>query len=373
MTFLHIFSLLILVFANRVHASQFERQNAEEIVRLLNSEHKSLQELGIRPQQILHFLQQNGAAVKVLKLHDIEPKIALSCAKLCPNLHSLLLTTCCLQDAEVISLAHSPFPYLTELDLCSNYLSSDAVEVIAANMVHLQSLDLRYNDVCLYSKGIGSDGAISIANGHLRKLHTLKLDGVGNRGALALAKSSNLPHLRSLDLSYSGITDLGIYEFVEAMKDSALQELVLQWNSLHDIGALIIARTLSNLTVLDLTHNNIGDRGVLEIALHLKNLQRLTLSQCCLTDESIMALASSDTRHLTHLNLAYNSIQDQGALLLADAQRFPNLQWLDLTYNAVRQEGEQALQMRTDTETHLYTVSYHDCPKTFPLRTAKLR
>lgn len=373
MTFLHIFTLLLLAFTGRLHASQFEKQNDEKIVHLLNQEHKSLQELGIGSQQIQHFLKRNGTALEILTLHDIEPNVALAYVKLCPNLRSLCLTACNLQDAQAITIAHYPLPYLTELDLRSNYLSSDAVEEIAANMVHLQSLDLRYNDVCLYSKGIGGDGATFIANGHLRRLRTLKLDGVGNRGALALAKSKNLPHLHSLDLSHSGITDLGIYEFSQALKGSALQELTLQWNMIHDIGALMIALNLPHLTVLDLTHNSIGDRGVCELALHLKNIQKLTLSQCALSDESITALASSEARHLTHLNLSYNSIEDQGASLLADAKRFPNLQWLNLKYNAVRQEGEQALQERTDTETELYTVRYHDSPKTLHAQMAKIR
>lgn len=84
--------------------------------------------------------------------------------------------------------------------------------------------------------GLGPEGAIGLAAAPLTRLTRLNLHNnkVGDRGAVALARSPHLRGLRSLDLSGNEIADEGAYALAESSTLSGLQWLELGGAELTD-------------------------------------------------------------------------------------------------------------------------------------------
>ena len=89
---------------------------------------------------------------------------------------------------------------------------------------------------------IGPEGAGALAAGNLPNLTRLELfaDGIGDAGAIAIARSTALPSLRSLDVSANGLTDTGALAFAESPHLAELDILRIRSTPLrqHTVDAL---------------------------------------------------------------------------------------------------------------------------------------
>lgn len=255
-----------------------------------------------------------------------------------PHLKKLSFVGNHLTDRNGIIMAQS-LTTLEKLDLSQNDLTQDTVQAIATHLTKLTSLNLTYNEV-------GREGGEYLANGNLSNLSELYLaySKMHKEGVVAIGKSKKLPKLTTLDLSINGITDITLHDFAIEMKDSQLRRLYLEWNQLSDMGALVIAVNLPQLTVLDVQHNyDIGNRGIYEIISALKEVEELYLSQTGITNEGVVVLCSTELPKLTRLELKYNDLGDAAAAALVESRSHPNLKHLDVQYNLITPEGIKRL------------------------------
>ncbi|KAM5297568.1 NACHT, LRR and PYD domains-containing protein 5 [Glossophaga mutica] len=150
--------------------------------------------------------------------------------------------------------------------------------------------------------------------------------------------------LRSLSLSGNKVAGQSIKSLCEAMKVSqcTLQRLILGNCGLTSASCWDLASVLrcnQRLTHLDLSTNRLRTEGVTALgrALKLVNcaLQRLILRECDVNvlGCSFLALAFMSNRHLTHLSLSVNPLEDDGINFLCEVlvETTSHLQDLELT------------------------------------------
>ncbi len=147
-----------------------------------------------------------------------------------------------------------------------------------------------------------------------------------------------LPHMKSLDLKNNSIGDLGAKVIAESI--SCLTTLYLNGNNIGDEGAKTIASSLTNLTNLNMGRNRIGGNGAKAIAASLKNLTTLNLNNNSIGNEGAKAIATSLTQ-LTGLYLYNNSIGIESAKAIADS--LEQLTSLHLGDNDIGVEGAKAI------------------------------
>ncbi|XP_047431512.1 NACHT, LRR and PYD domains-containing protein 12-like [Mugil cephalus] len=143
--------------------------------------------------------------------------------------------------------------------------------------------------------------------------------------ALAAILGKSESYLRELDLGYNTITDDGVWELTEELKNKncKLKTLRLQSCGLDPQACkyLVAALTKSpKLKELDLSKNNIGNDGLWHLSCGLRvpecKLETLRLSQCNIekTGCSHLALSLQDNpSHLKVLDLSINPVGDGGA------------------------------------------------------------
>lgn len=98
---------------------------------------------------------------------------------------------------------------------------------------------------------------------------------------------------------------------------------------------------LSKLTVLDL-HNNCMKNNDVEVIVESNLVQQLTkldLSGNEIENEWAEYIAKADFENLTELNLASNSIGDEGSTALLTYSDLSNLEVLDLSFNAITDQA----------------------------------
>uniref|UniRef100_A0A671S024 NACHT, LRR and PYD domains-containing protein 12-like n=1 Tax=Sinocyclocheilus anshuiensis TaxID=1608454 RepID=A0A671S024_9TELE len=139
-------------------------------------------------------------------------------------------------------------------------------------------------------------------------------------------QSSNSP-LRELDLSNNHLQDSGGKLLAAGLKSPNCQLNILRFvfqEGCADLASAL-SSNLSHLRELDLSNNHLQDSGVKLLAAGLKSpncqLNILRLSYCMVTEEGCAALASalsSNPSHLRELDLSYNHPGDSGVKLLSE-------------------------------------------------------
>jgi uncharacterized protein (TIGR02996 family) len=251
-----------------------------------------------------------------------------------------------LEDDAFVPLAGSPhLGALREIDLGANRLGPASVEALlgarfAANLVHL----------LFWENCLGDQGAERIAAAAPPRTLSIHLgkNGVGARGALALASSPRLSLLESLDLRHDPIGDDAVVALVGSSSLKRLEELDLYEVGLGVGGMERLAALpgLGRIENLAIGGNDFADEGVWALACspHTRALTHLGLDGARLGDDGATALAEAcDLRALIELGLRYNEITDVGAkAMAASAGLSPHLD-LDLAYNDIGREGYDAL------------------------------
>lgn len=260
---------------------------------------------------------------------------------------------------------------LSELRLSTNALTDDGLGHLLTSP-HLEGLE----QLNLDSNHIGDQGLVALfTHERLRALQHLSLRNAPLNRALskALADSPLWRRLASLTLDYSSLHDHGAILIAAAAQEATLNTLSLQATGLSARGVEALMRApwpqLRNLTLtsnsaaaglsslasnpnlhtlrqLHLAHTGLNDRSLTALtnATPLGQLQTLNLSHNRLTLRGMRALSEATfTQSLTSLLLAHNKLEDAGVATLFDLGHFPRLRHLDLTRTQTGAEGLNAL------------------------------
>ncbi|XP_038156732.1 NACHT, LRR and PYD domains-containing protein 3-like [Cyprinodon tularosa] len=165
-----------------------------------------------------------------------------------------------------------------------------------------------------------------------------------------LANGISSSQLRELDLSNNCLTDSGLKQLSDGLKNSKLQTLRLRSCGLTEDSAItlafVISSTCCQLKELDLTDNDFQDPGVRKFSTGLGSsfckLEQLRLSGCRVTEEGCTFLASAlNSSHLKELDLSYNHPGNSGLMLLSTLLEDPQCTLQKL---CVEQCGESRIQ-----------------------------
>ncbi len=152
------------------------------------------------------------------------------------------------------------------------------------------------------------------------------------------AKAGYGPHLQSVDLGHTKVTDAGVLALAQHCPQ--LRTLGLERTQLTDAGVLALAQHCPQLLALRLGETRVTDAGVLALAQHCPQLQTLDLWDAKVTDAGVLALAQHCPR-LQTLRLDQTRVTDAGVLALA--QHCPQLQVLGLGSTQVTDAGVRAV------------------------------
>ncbi|KAF3815044.1 hypothetical protein GH733_017320 [Mirounga leonina] len=175
-------------------------------------------------------------------------------------------------------------------------------------------------------------------------LESLRLDHCGLTPACCLVISQILVtsiSLKSLSLVGNKMSNQGIKPLCNALTASqcTLQKLILGSCGLTAADCQDLASALTSnqsLTHVCLSSNGLGSEGVNQLCQAIKvptcGLQRLTLNECNLDVAScgFLAFALMGNKHLTHLSLSMNPVEDGGMNLLCEVLMEPSCHLQDL-------------------------------------------
>ncbi|XP_057700101.1 NACHT, LRR and PYD domains-containing protein 3-like [Corythoichthys intestinalis] len=270
---------------------------------------------------------------------------------------------------------------LRHLDLSSNHLSDEGVEILSKGLAsphcNLEVLNLTHCKIT--SKGcVSLAEALKVTSSHLQELD-LMWNKLSDEGVEILSKGLASPHciLKILNLFDCGLTSKGCVSLAEALKvtSSHLQELYLSYNDLLDKGVEMLSKGLASpnciLKVLKLSKCKITSKGCVSLAEALKvtpsHLQELGLTRNNLSDEGVEILSkglASPHCILKVLKLVNCNITQQGCISLAEALKVTpsHLQELDLSKNNLSDEGVEILSKRlASPHCILKVLKLHNC------------
>ena len=215
-------------------------------------------------------------------------------------------------------------PKLIRLDLDQNRMEDNEAQELAKNLVHVPALTW----LNLSHNAIKADGvcALSASLRHVPALTHLDLSDntyVGSRGGIGLADGLvHVPKLTHLDMRWMNIRDEGLRALSGALKYlKALRYLGMYGNDVTDECAQDVSEGLR----------------------HVPQLAYLTMSWAYITNSSIVAVATSSPRRLTHLKLNFWVTDAEIPGLVQALQQVHELIQLDLTAVKLNTQGIQAI------------------------------
>uniref|UniRef100_A0A3B3Q7G5 NACHT LRR and PYD domain-containing protein n=1 Tax=Paramormyrops kingsleyae TaxID=1676925 RepID=A0A3B3Q7G5_9TELE len=202
-----------------------------------------------------------------------------------------------------------PFCLLFSLDQCN--LTEDCSEDLVSTLSspQLRELDLSGNDLKDSGVKLLSDG---LRNPHC-KLETLRLIqcnlGVESCEWLASALSSDSSHLRELDLSDNDLQDSGVKLLSDGLRNPHCKLEILRYCLMYLYFVVTISKCFFTVCLMKTCFSL--------LRLHQCKLRE----ECC---EELASALSSDSSHLTELDLSDNDLKDSGVKLLSDGLRNPD-------------------------------------------------
>jgi hypothetical protein len=244
--------------------------------------------------------------------------------------------------------------------MSDNYLNNmDSAELLRDIIVHnktMTALDLSWNT---FGQTTGAGVCIADGLGSNSTLLKIKLSGCSLFDAavsiLAQTLGSRNTTLQKLALGENSITSTGVGVLLETMEQSShITDLDLRYNRICNEGANILARSLGNNA--------------------LPNLTRLSLSNCRIGDGGIIALLSAleQNTSLLHLDLCQlrHSPGFGEPVYLALAENLPEikvLQGLDFRWCAGLASAVPLLLAGLRKNTSMFHIHFENCaPSFFP-------
>jgi Ran GTPase-activating protein (RanGAP) involved in mRNA processing and transport len=304
-------------------------------------------------------------------------KLGLRCYKLDPDearllrlvlsstqsLHSLVLINGTLGCFELAELAPALYhnTSIKELDMSGNWLSGLVSVKIFRDILRsnktMTALDLSGNR---FLGTVGTAAAVECM-----------ADGLGSNSTLL-----------KINLSGCSLFDGAVSILAQTLgsRNTALQKLALGNSLITSTGIGVLLETMqhngNHITDLDLRHNSIGNEGANLLARSLgnnalPNLTHLSISECGIGDHGIIALVSALAQNssLLHLDLRDNGVWSQGAFL-ALAESLPEikvLQQIDLSWSRVLASTMPLLLAGLRKNTSLFRIHFVDCaPSSVP-------
>jgi Leucine-rich repeat (LRR) protein len=217
-----------------------------------------------------------------------------------PSLQALALTFSNLGSAELAELAPALYhnTSIKVLDISGNNFNDMESARLLRDIVRcnetITALDLSWNTF-----GEMTGAVECIADGLGSNSTLLKIDLSGCR-----LRDDDVSTLEELSLSRNSITSTGVGVLLETMEQSShhITDLDLTWSNIGNEGAIILARSLGNDV--------------------LPNLTRLSLSYCGIGDDGFIALVSAleQNTSLLHLDLRHSlgsALSERASLALA--------------------------------------------------------
>jgi Ran GTPase-activating protein (RanGAP) involved in mRNA processing and transport len=258
--------------------------------------------------------------------------------------------------------------HLERLDLSSNALRFGGIAALTPVLVfaaNLRHLILSNNEICnkgarelaaflafgcqaletldLSCNGIGSRGALALARSlkGARQLRVLRLshNDLGCNGAIAISAligKRYVASLESLDLACNGIRDKGASSLALAFRRArALKDVVLSTNSIGDpVAAQLILSLSRSVETLDFARNGLGRKSAGALA-RLRSIRRLDVSSNQMCAEAL-SCSIGRMSELQYLHLGFNELGDSGATALLPALRLlQRLEHVDLSFNDI--------------------------------------
>lgn len=202
---------------------------------------------------------------------------------------------------------------------------------------HLKVLGLNFTEEDVSDENVAIHNKSMESLAHFDKLIELRISGAFLQKSSGLNFLTKLNQLQTLEISHNRRT------LNRAMLNIAyltnLTRLFLQGMCLKDKGLGLLARSLSNLNVLNISKNDISDEGIAHLK-HLKNLIKLFIIKIKITDKGLNILAQSCSK-LQVLDLSNNQVTDEGMPYVA---RLLNLKKVIIKQTQVTEDGSDLLQ-----------------------------
>jgi Leucine-rich repeat (LRR) protein len=300
-----------------------------------------------------------------------------------PTLTKLGLSGCPLgrDEARRLRAALCNLPSLQSLALTNNTLGSAGLAEIAPALYRntsIKVLDMSDNDL----SNIECARLLREIMRRNKTMTTLDLSGsecgvTGVIECIADGLGGNSTLLK-IDLSYCALEDHGVSTLARNLgsRNTTLQKLKLGRNEITSAGVGVILDTVEqschHITDLDLKLNPIGDEGASLLARSLRNntlpnLTRLSLEECEIGDDGFIALVSAleQNTSLLHLDLNFNhGVSEQAILTLAESlPEIKVLQRVDMGWSTGIHSSDMPLLLAgLHKNTSLFRFRVLNCP-----------
>lgn len=168
-----------------------------------------------------------------------------------------------------------------------------------------------------------------------------------------LPSANNINDTKSLFFYKQNIEPENINLIIDTIKRNPKKSVIeLQQNRIGALGSELLFKSLMNLPhvkILNLWRNEIGDEGSNNIAKYLTycKINAIDINENMISDKSIqcLALAIAYNNTLSYVNLGFNPLNDNGAILLAESLQDRCYPLLDLRVAGcnIGAKGAQAL------------------------------
>jgi hypothetical protein len=231
-----------------------------------------------------------------------------------------------LTQEQIMSIG-SYFPEVEALNLRNLNVTLREVQVIPYMFKKLRSISLANNP-------LGNEGLISLTQHSAWAASLRALDisntGITENAMLSLARSFS--NILILDVSNNAIEDSGIKFLANSGIAQRLRNLYANHTRLTSAGIRVIATSFTQLNELEIARNGLGDSGIEELmqARFLNTITSLNISENNLTAITAQSLVRCAFTRLQTLNIARNHLGDNGFDALAEAPFALNLQSLNV-------------------------------------------